>query len=230
MLTLRGDRHSCLSSWSTGLEACTYLPSTGNTGRVMKVRAPGSISRATALNRLSPTALQRTEPAKSEVSAAGNAWSMGQDVCPLGPRGILTASRSTPSRLNSQRTNSELDSRLWMATPVVIPPLLAAGRKEGGAEGRAGSHHGLADVGEVKPQHPADGTVRDHPHRSRHQRPSAVGRDRKFSQRLHLRPDRQPWDGLLFQCLDKAWKTQVRLRNRAIAPTSAERTDPTRSR
>ena len=38
------------------------------------------------------------------------------------------------------------------------------------------------------------------------------------------------WDGLLFQCPDKAWKTQVRLRNRAIAPTSAERKDPTRLR
>ena len=45
--------------------------------------------------------------------------------------------------------------------------LLAAHRKEGVAEGRAGPHHGLADVGEIIAQHPADGTVREHLHRSR---------------------------------------------------------------
>ena len=54
------------------------------------MRVPGSISKATALNRPSPTASQRT-PAKSDVSAAGNAWSMSQDVCPLASRGMLHA-------------------------------------------------------------------------------------------------------------------------------------------
>ena len=53
---------------------------------------------------------------------AGNAWSMSQDVCPLASRGKLAASRSTPSRSKSQRTSAGLDSRLWIATPVVIPP------------------------------------------------------------------------------------------------------------
>ena len=86
------------------------------------MRAPGSISRATVLNNPSPTAPQRTDPTKSEVSAAGNAASMSRDVCPFGPRGRSTKSSSTPSRSNSQRTNSELDSRLWMANSVLIPP------------------------------------------------------------------------------------------------------------
>ena len=69
--------------------------------------------------------------------------------------------------------------------------LLAAHREEGVGEGRAGPHHSLADVGEVIAQHPADGTLRDHLHRSRHQRPSTVGRNREHSQRLHLGLDRQ---------------------------------------
>ena len=42
------------------------------------MRSPGSISRATAVNRPSPTASQRTDPAKSDVSAAGNIWSMNR--------------------------------------------------------------------------------------------------------------------------------------------------------
>ena len=88
----------------------------------MKVRVPGSISRATALNRPSPTASQRTDPVKSDVSVPGNAWSMSQAVCPLASRGKLAASRSTPSRSKSHRTNPGLNSRLWRATPVVIPP------------------------------------------------------------------------------------------------------------
>ena len=40
----------------------------------------GSISRATALNSPSPTASQRTDPVKSDVSAAGNAWSRSQEA------------------------------------------------------------------------------------------------------------------------------------------------------
>ncbi len=47
---------------------------------------------------------------------------MSQDVCPLASRGMLAASSSTPSRIKSQRSNPGLDSRLWRATPVVIPP------------------------------------------------------------------------------------------------------------
>ena len=90
----------------------------------------GSISRATALNSPSPTALQRTDPTKSAVSAPGNAASMSQAVCPLASRGMLAPSSSTPSRIKSQRTNPALDSRLWSATSVVIPP---SWREERGA-------------------------------------------------------------------------------------------------
>ena len=46
--------------------------------------------------------------------------------------------------------------------------LLAAHREEGVPYGRAGPHHGLADAGEVKAQHPADETARHHLHRSAH--------------------------------------------------------------
>ena len=63
------------------------LAGTGTTGSVVKMRLPGSISRATALNLPSPTEAQRTDPARSDVSAPGNAWSMSQDVCPLASRG-----------------------------------------------------------------------------------------------------------------------------------------------
>ena len=69
--------------------------------------------------------------------------------------------------------------------------LLAAHREKGVAEGRAGSHPGHPEVGVLKAEHPADGTVRDHPRRSRHQLPSPMGRDREYSQRLHLGLDRQ---------------------------------------
>ena len=68
--------------------------------------------------------------------------------------------------------------------------LLAVHREEGVADGLAGPHHGLADGGEVEAEHPAEGIVRDHLHRSRHQIASPVGRNREHFQRLHLRQDR----------------------------------------
>ena len=47
---------------------------------------------------------------------------MNQDDCPLAARGMLTASSSSAlSLINSHRTSSALDSRLWIATPVLIP-------------------------------------------------------------------------------------------------------------
>ena len=101
----------------------------------MKVRAAGSISRATALNSPSATASQRTDPVKSDVSAAGNAASMSQDVCPLAARGMLAASSNTPSRIKSQRTSHGLDSRLWIATPVVMPPSWRRTGKRASARG-----------------------------------------------------------------------------------------------
>ena len=44
----------------------------------------------------------------------------------------------------------------------------------------------------VKAQDSADGTARDHLHRSAHHHPLAVGRNCEFSQRLHRRVDGQP--------------------------------------
>ena len=61
-------------------------------------------------------------PAEVGRVGPGNVPSMNQDVCPFGSRGRLAVSSSTPSRINSQRTSSGLDSRLWSATPVVMPP------------------------------------------------------------------------------------------------------------
>ena len=72
-------------------------------------------------NTHSPTALQRTDPTKSDVSTSGKFWSMSQNVCPLPARERLTKSTSTPFRRSSHRTNSGLDSRLWIATPVLMP-------------------------------------------------------------------------------------------------------------
>ena len=63
---------------TTGVYSRSVLSGTGTTGSVVKMRVPGSISRATAVNRSPPGALQRTDPAKSDVSVSGNAWSMSQ--------------------------------------------------------------------------------------------------------------------------------------------------------
>ena len=92
---------------------------TGTTGSMAKMRLPGSISRATALNSPSPTASQRTDPVKSDISAAGNAWSMSQDVYPLASRGMLAASRSTPSRPRSpsQGMGGVDDLGVWARQP-----------------------------------------------------------------------------------------------------------------
>ena len=56
-----------------GVYSRSGISGTGTTGSVVKVRVAGPISRTTALNRPSPTASQRTDPVKSDVSAAGNA-------------------------------------------------------------------------------------------------------------------------------------------------------------
>ena len=45
---------------------------TGNSGSAVKIRLPASISRATVLNCPSPTASQRTDLTKTNVSAAGS--------------------------------------------------------------------------------------------------------------------------------------------------------------
>ena len=176
---------------TTGVYSRSGISGTGTTGRVVKIRLPGSISRATALNSPSPTASQRTDPAKSDVSAAGNAWSMSQGRLPVGlqrdARGV--EQHALPHQVAAQQPRTRF--QVVEGDSGRDSSLLAAHREEGGAEGRAGSHPGHPEVGVVKAEHPADGTVRDHPRRSRHQLPSPMGRDREYSQRLHLGLDRQ---------------------------------------
>ena len=76
--------------------------------------------------------------------------------------------------------------------PGVDPSLPTANRENGISQGLADLHPGHADACNIKTQDPADGPIGGHLHRSTHQVSPAVGRDREFSQRLHLRPDRQP--------------------------------------
>ena len=47
---------------TTGVYSRDGISGTGTTGSVVKMRVPGSISRATAVNSPSPTASQRTDP------------------------------------------------------------------------------------------------------------------------------------------------------------------------
>ena len=54
---------------TTGVYSRSGLSGTGTTGSVVKIRLPGSISGATAENSPSPTASQRTDPRKADVSA-----------------------------------------------------------------------------------------------------------------------------------------------------------------
>ena len=97
--------------------------STGNSGRVVKMRLAASISTANPVNCLLPGAAQCTDPRKPDVSAeTGNAWSMNQDVCPLASRGISTSSSTTPPLINRQLTSIASSSRLWRAAAVRIPP------------------------------------------------------------------------------------------------------------
>ena len=72
-----------------------------------------------------------------------------------------------------------------------VEPSLLANGEEGVPHGWAGPHPGDSDAGQIKAQDPADGTIRDHRHRSAHQLPPAMGGNREFSQRFHLRLDAQ---------------------------------------
>ena len=57
---------------------------TGTTESVVKVRVPGSISRATTLNTPSPGEMQRTDLNKSDISAEKNVWSRNWAIWPRG--------------------------------------------------------------------------------------------------------------------------------------------------
>ena len=71
-------------------------------------------------------------------------------------------------------------------------PLWDRHHRQGGEDPVDGiEFHGHPDAGQIKAQDTADGTVRDHLHRSAHQIAPTVGRDRDHSQRLHRRQDRQ---------------------------------------
>ena len=86
----------------------------------MKMRVAGSISRATALNSPSPTASQRTDPMKSDVSAAGNASSMSQDVCPLASE-RLNKRPNPPWRIFPFR-------KIWLPKKTCCKPLAKSRR------------------------------------------------------------------------------------------------------
>ena len=74
---------------------------------------------------------------------------------------------------------------------MVIPPSWRRTGKMASPTGGLAPTTASPMWGEVIAQHPADGTVRDHLHRSRHHLSLAVGRDREHSQRVHLGLDRQ---------------------------------------
>ena len=118
------SRHTAFSvfGWRTPVYSRDGISGVGTTGNVVKMRLAASSSMATEVNSPSPGEVQRTDPRKSDVSAEGNVWSISQAVCPLASRGMETASSSTPSFLKSHRSSAGLDSRLWSATPAVIPP------------------------------------------------------------------------------------------------------------
>ena len=86
------------------------------------MRLTASISTANPVNPLLPNVAQCTDPRKSDLSAAGNASSMNQDVCPLASRGISTSSSTAPPLINRQRTSIGSSPRLWRAAAVRIPP------------------------------------------------------------------------------------------------------------
>ncbi len=68
---------------------------------------------------------------------------------------------------------------------------LAASRKDDIPHGLAGSHPRHPDARQIKAQDSADGNVSDYFYRSPHEFPSAVGRNRAFSQGLYLLHDLQ---------------------------------------
>ena len=130
--------------------------------RTTGVRLPGSISRATALPQphrsapipRSPTYRRRGTPGPSP-----------------GP-----CSRSRAARPPASKSQAATPD--FPGGPCRDSSLLAAHREEDVADGRVGGRR------VITAEHPADGTLRDHPCRSRHQLPSQ-GRDREYS-RLHL--------------------------------------------
>ena len=81
-----------------------------------------SISTAIALKRAAPDAVQRTDPTKSDVSLAGNASWMNQDVCPLASSVNSAVSSATPSVINRQVTSIAASPALCRAAAVLIPP------------------------------------------------------------------------------------------------------------
>ena len=62
-----------------------------------------------------------------------------------------------------------------MATACIDSSRLTAGRENSIPDGLAGPHPGHPDAGQVKAQDPAEGTVGEDLHRSRHQLALPVG-------------------------------------------------------
>ena len=92
----------------------------------------------------------RSQLASKQIRRTGRAEAVEQHALPH-----QVAAQQPRTRFQVVERDSGVDSSL-----------LAAHREEDVADGRAGPHHGLADGGVLKAEHPADGTVRDHPRRS----------------------------------------------------------------
>ena len=138
-----GHRRGALSE--RGAPAAVYswngLSGTGTTGNVVKMRLAASSSTATALN--SPAASQRAGAAQSDVLAPGNCSSIKKLAGPLASKGILAASRRPLSRHHSHRSSPGLDSRLWRAAAVLIPPSRRRTRGNRGCTARRHPVHHL---------------------------------------------------------------------------------------
>ena len=99
------------------------------------MRVPGSISRATAVNSPSPTASQRTDPTKSDVSVAGERLVDEPGRLPVGlqreTRGVAQHALSQQVAAHQRRTRFQVVDR----DPRGDSSLLAAHREDGVADG-----------------------------------------------------------------------------------------------
>ena len=171
---------------TTGVYSRSGISGTGTTGSVVKMRLPGVHFQGYGAEQPLPHRIAAHRPREGGRIGGGERLVDEPGRLPVGlqrdARGVeqhalphQVAAQQARTRFQVVERDSGRDSSL-----------LAAHREEGVADGRAGSHPRHPEVGVLKAEHPADGTVRDHSRRSRHQLPSPMGRDREHSQRLHL--------------------------------------------
>ena len=153
----------------------------------MKVRVPGSISRATALNRPSPIASQRTDPTKSDVSVPGNACIDEPGRLPVGlqreTRGVAQHALAQQVAAHQPRTRFQVVERDPGGAAFLSGGAPGRWRRRGAGwppprPRRCGGGHSAASRRWDPPRAPLTDTA--------HQRPAPMGRNREFSQRLHL--------------------------------------------